>query len=127
MSLYPPSANTPIRLSWIKCGQGNWCNFLILNLNDSHFIVLRGVYVIWRGGENSATVYVGQGNISQRLLQHRDEQNILQYTRDGLFVTWARANDNQLDGIEAYLHSALRPLQGINYPRVTPIPVVLPW
>ncbi len=133
MSSYNPYS-TPIippndvTLNWIKCEQGKWCPFLTLNLDHSHFIGLRGVYIIWHGGQNAATVYVGQGDIANRLRRHRNEQAILQYTRYGLFVTWARANENQLDGIEAYLSSALHPLIGKFHPSVvTPIVANLPW
>ncbi len=113
-------------LNWIKCEGNQWCSFLKVNLEHPHFYGLEGVYVIWHGGANPATVYVGQGAIADRLRAHRKEPEILQYTPYGLFVTWAKV-DGQRDGIERFLAERLAPKVGTNYPNVIPTPVSLPW
>jgi hypothetical protein len=129
MQPYYPPFQPPhhVTLNWVKCEQDQWCNFLTLNLDHPHFSALLGVYIIWHGGQNAATVYVGQGAIADRLRAHRDEQEILRFSPVGLFVTWARANANQLNGIEAYLAQTLHPLVGHQFPFATPITVNLPW
>lgn len=115
------------RLNWTKCEGQVWCPFLTVNLTHLHFNGLGGVYVIWHGGRNPRTVYVGQGNISDRLTSHRGDPHILQYSANGLFVTWAQVDDRYRSGIERYLADTLTPLQGIQHPQAAPIHVNLPW
>ena len=88
---------------------------------------MSGVYVIWHGGSNPSTVYVGQGFIRDRLKAHRNKPEIQQYQSINLYVTWAAAPDNQLDGIERYLADSLQPKEGSSHPNATPIPVNSPW
>jgi hypothetical protein len=113
-------------LNWIKCDGNQWCNLLTLNLDHSHFEGLLGVYIIWHGGQNPATVYVGQGVIADRLRAHRADPRILQYGQLGLFVTWAKV-DYSRDGIERFLANQLRPKEGPNHPEAAPVSVNLPW
>jgi len=114
-------------LEWIKCEGNQWCNFLNVNLGHSHFTGLGGVYIIWHGGQTPWTVYVGQGLIAERLTAHRQEKEILQYSPSGLFVTWAKVNANERDGVELFLSEKLQPRVGHRYPAVGPISVNLPW
>lgn len=115
------------RLNWTKCEGQAWCPFLTVNLAHSHFNGLGGVYVIWHGGTNPKTVYVGQGDIKARLTEHRKAPLILQYSASGLFVTWARVDHQYRSGIERYLADRLTPLEGANHPHVAPLSVNLPW
>jgi len=87
----------------------------------------RRLHHIWHGGQNPSTVYVGQGNIADRLTQHRSDPRLLQYSSLGLFVTWAAAIPQLQAGIERYLADQLRPKVGEAYPNVPPVPVNLPW
>jgi hypothetical protein len=114
-------------LEWIKCEGSQWCSFLNLNLGHPHFSGLAGVYIIWHGGQNPWTVYVGQGLIADRLAAHRQEKEILQYSHLGLFATWAKVNASDRDGVELFLSQKLQPRVGHNYPSVSPTPVNLPW
>ena len=114
-------------VEWIKCQENQWCNLINLNLSHPHFTGQSGIYIIWHGGQNPRTVYVGQGSISDRLAVHRTEPNIVQYNPFGLFVTWARVDSTYRDGIERFLANNLRPLEGIAHPSVNPIDVNLPW
>lgn len=114
-------------LNWIKCSGDQWCNFFNLNLSHSHFDNLEGVYIIWHGAPNPAVVYVGQGNIRDRIEAHRLEAAILQHRTNGLYVTWAPVALTYRDGIERYLAERWSPLVGANYPSVTPIVVNSPW
>lgn len=114
-------------LNWTKCEGQSWCPFLTVNLAHSHFNGLEGVYVIWHGGTNPKTVYVGQGSIRDRLTSHRKEPTILQYSSLGLFVTWAKVDFQYRSGIEKYLADILMPLQGVRHPQGGAVPVNLPW
>ena len=121
------------QLSWIKCDGNTWCPLLTLNLAHSHFNGLDGIYIIWHGGPAPQTVYVGQGNIKDRLSAHRVDPRILKYSTSGLFTTWADVDTQSQDGVERYLADRLGPLEGAHHPVappiavVTPIPVTLPW
>lgn len=114
-------------LNWTKCEGQAWCPLLTVNLAHAHFNNLEGVYIIWHGGLNPKTVYVGQGYIQQRLTAHRTDPLILQYSAHGLFVTWAKADGLRRAGIERYLADKLTPLVGVQYPPAAAIHVNLPW
>jgi hypothetical protein len=116
-----------MNLIWLKCTGEQWCPLLNVNLDHSHFNELEGVYVIWHGQPNPAVVYVGQGNIRDRLTQHRQDTAILVYKNQGLFVTWAKVDAAYRDGIERFLAESWKPKVGQNYPLVAPIPVNSPW
>ena len=115
-------------LNWIKCGDSNrWCSFQTVNLAHSHFIGLGGVYIIWSGGQSPRTIYVGQGQIADRLQAHRSDPSILQYSSLGLFVTWAKVDSQSQNGVELFLGQKLNPKESVNFPQATPISVNLPW
>jgi hypothetical protein len=114
-------------LTWNKCEGDKWCPFLTVNLQHPHFQNLGGIYVIWHGGQNPWTVYVGQGDIADRLAAHRLNPQILQYNSLGLFVTWASVVPGLRDGIERFLANKLQPKEGAAHPDVAPIETNLPW
>ncbi len=114
-------------LSWNKCEGDKWCPLLTVNLQHPHFENLEGVYIIWHGGQNPRTVYVGQGVIADRLQQHRLDPQILKYSSLGLFATWASVAPPLRNGIERYLADTLGPKEGAAHPNVIPIPATLPW
>ncbi len=114
-------------INWIKCQGDVWGKLNTVNLDHAHFDTMAGVYVIWHGGSNSATVYVGQGVIKDRLAAHRKDPRIQQYAHLGLYVTWASVQDDMRDGVEAYLSRILRPKESERSPDVAEIQVNLPW
>ena len=114
-------------LNWIKCSGDQWCNFFNLNLNHSHFDNLEGVYIIWHGAPNPEVVYVGQGNIRERIRTHRLEATILRYRISGLYVTWAPVAATYRDGVERYLIEQWHPLVGDSHLLVAPIEINSPW
>lgn len=116
-----------MNIHWIKYPNGEWINLLTIDLNQGHFNDMAGVYIIWSNSSQPRTIRVGQGFIRDRLSDHRQDPNILQYQNFGVFVTWARINSSQLNGVERYLADVLRPLYGSRYPDVIPIEVNLPW
>jgi len=116
-----------MQLSWIKCQGDVWCKLDSVNLGHPHFSNMDGVYIIWHGGTNAATVYVGQGNIRDRLNFHRTNQEVQAYSSLGLFATWAMVPVAQRNGVEVYLARRLQPLVGEAHPDVGPIEVNVPW
>jgi len=114
-------------VSWVKCTGNKWCELNTVNLQHASLNNLEGVYVIWHGGSNPATVRVGQGRIRDRLAAHRQDREIQAYASLELYVTWARVDERYQDGVEAYLAQQLRPKVGERFPERTPIPVNLPW
>ena len=115
------------RLLWTKCDGNVWCSLYGVDLSHPHFDNLEGVYVIWHGGPHPRTVYVGQGNIRDRLGQHRNDERIREYAPIGLFATWAYVDQYRRPGAERYLSNQLAPLVGENWPTPQPVPVNLPW
>lgn len=125
--------NKTLQLQWIKNEQNNeWFDFLKLNLNSSYFIGKLGIYVIWYTSSVSGVskvIRLGQGNIGERLTEHRNNPAILNYSSLGtLKVTWALVGYNDLtelnlDGVEAYLAKIYEPLIGDRFPTAGRIPV----
>lgn len=113
------------RIHWIKAQAGNWLAFQTFNLASIGDV--QGVYVIWRGGKTPAVVYVGQGDISARLSNHRRNLDILAHAEHGLYVTWAAVPAHQMDGVERYLADTWSPLVGDAHPDSLPIAVNSPW
>jgi hypothetical protein len=114
-------------LSWIKCEGDVWCKLSTVNLSHEHFNSMYGVYIIWHGGSNAATVRVGQGFIRDRLSAHRNDPEVQAYARHTLYVTWASVSSASRDGVEAFLSQRLQPLVGERFPSVAPFEVNLPW
>lgn len=116
-----------MNVNWVKCEGDNWCGLDSVNLSHEHFDGMEGVYIIWHGGDNPTTVRVGQGNIADRLYDHRDDPDVQAYSHLGLYVTWASVPSQHHDGVELYLANSLLPLVGEHFPEADPIEVNLPW
>lgn len=115
---------TPLKLNWIKSTEARWLPLLTFNIEAmSNW---SGVYTIWHMEPNSRYVRIGQGNIRDRLSEHRKDPDVLAYESKGLYVTWALVPANQQNGVEAFLASKLNPLVGERFPDVPHIPVNLP-
>jgi hypothetical protein len=115
------------QLNWLKCQGEVWCKLSTVNLNHPHFTGMTGVYVIWHGGTTPATLYVGQGNIRDSLLQRRADPRLQPYTNLGVYVTWAQVPAESLNGVERYLVAALGPKITGPVQQVPPISVNRPW
>jgi hypothetical protein len=73
-------------------------------------------------------VYVGQGNVADRVADHRNNAEITAYRgRGSLYVTWAAVSAAQRDGVERYLADKWNPLVGDVHPDAAPIVVNSPW
>jgi hypothetical protein len=114
-------------VEWIKCGDGsNWCPLETLNLDSVGDAA--GVYIVWHEGNPGRVVYVGQGDIKDRLDKHRKDKKILAHRNNGtLRVTWASVSSRDRDGVERYLADTWKPLVGDVHPACLPIAVNSPW
>ena len=116
-----------MELNWIKCQGDVWGNLNTVNLSHQHFDSMDGVYIIWHGGNDAATVRVGQGHIKDRLRAHRRDSDIQFFADRGLYVTWASVPEGSRNGVEAYLANRLGPKVGDLFPDTEGIPVNSPW
>lgn len=116
-----------LQVKWGRCEGDVWCGLISVNLDHATFGV-GGVYVIWHGGDNPKTVYVGQGDpIRDRLAFHKENPKVTAFRQHGLCVTWAVVDGRQRGGVEHFLENRLRPLVGEAHPVATPMEVNLPW
>ena len=117
-----------MQLNWIKCQGSVWCKLNSVNLDHEHFNNMRGVYIIWHGGTDPKVVYVGQGNIKERLEKHQSDSRIQGYDNLDLYVTWAAVLEEHRDGVESYLANTWNPIVGVDHPQTSPpIAVNSPW
>lgn len=111
-------------VQWVKLTTGDWCPFQTVNLSN---VTARGCYIIWYRGNPGRVVYVGQGDVQDRIRTHRKDARILAYQAYGLLVTWAAVQAYQMDGVERYLADAWNPQVGEQHPDAAPIAVNSPW
>jgi hypothetical protein len=115
---------------WEKCENDTWCLLKTLDLSDSCFDNLRGVYIIWYfdGSGNPITVKVEKGDIRDKLISDRINPQIQRYADLNLLVTWTNIPLHLLNGVEVYLSEVLQPLVRSFLPdATTSIPIILPW
>lgn len=115
-----------MKVTWFQCKSGNWCECDRLDLGTVDDI---GVYMIGYESDKGSiyTIYVGQGDIAERLAEHRSDEKISTYSKRGtLYTTGANLSKSYRDGVERYVADQLKPLVGSRHPDVTPINVNLP-
>ena len=112
-----------MQVAWNRPSNGGWYALNSLDLANSHFNNLHGVYVIFT---NTYTVDVGIGEIGRRLVAHRKQfENRPDYMN--LKVTWGRVPTGSQGGVENYLRQQLNPTAGQRFSDDPPIAVNLPW
>ena len=82
-----------------------------------------GVYILWRE-KAPVVLYVGQGDVLERLQDHDRDHVLNQYGH--WYVYWAAVPGDQLGGIEHYLADILQPVVGQRHSNDPHIPVNLP-
>lgn len=113
-----------LSVSWQKC-------YLLLsdwkeNIQDDD----RGVYIIWgfKVENQNEVIRVGQGNIKERLSEHRDNPEIVDgYEKYEIIATWAKIKQNYFDGVEKWMGETLRPRVCERLPVADMIIVDLPY
>ena len=100
--------------------------FHYLETVDVSTIHVVGVYIIWQS-PSGLVIYVGQGNVGERIPAHRIDPQILRHRGSGaLIVAWADVGPDNMNGVERYLADALKPLVERRHPDAPAIPVDLP-
>ena len=108
-------------LRWEKV-DGEWP---YLEELDTMLVFIQGVYVIWfMTSRGPTTLYVGQGNISNRLVSHQIDKR---FTGQSALVSWAEIAKSEMNGVEAYLSDKLKPVHGSRTPIAEYVEVNLPW
>lgn len=108
-------------VDWQRCKGDVWCGFDRLDLATVGNV--GGVYIIWKSGLMwSEVVYVGQGEIANRIAAHRSDRRIR--THGPEYVTWATVPRSLWDGMERYLYRVCRPLVAERAPPDVPEVVV---
>jgi hypothetical protein len=116
-----------MQLNWQKCQGEVWCKMNFVRLDHSHFNNLEGVFIVWHGGPNPATVFVGKGSIRDKITQYRSDERIQKFADLGLFTTWTPVSPESRAGVEAFLINNLNPIVRDQIPAAEPIQVNKPW
>lgn len=111
---------------WARCGEDrHWCNLLTLDMDSIKGE--EGVYIIWNSNEERNVVYVGQGNIYDRLAEHKTNEEIINFSIKGfLFVTWAVVPEKYRAGVERYLIENYQPFLNQKLPETDAIKINKP-
>ena len=119
----------PFEGALMKIRWRRWYVFDKIDLNDSNYRDISGVYVIayWNGEDEQITVKVGRGCIWSRIKSHRENPIIQGYGRAWtLYITWAEIPTQNMDGVEKYLAEVLHPIVSERFPDTHSTPVNLP-
>ncbi|HVO73440.1 MAG TPA: hypothetical protein VMT35_05425 [Ignavibacteriaceae bacterium] len=81
----------------------------MVNLDNTHFDNLTGVYLIWQGEDKRNVIKVGKGLIREKLAAMRIDKKVQEFGPD-LFVTWGEVSPDKLNGVEAYLFKEFHPI-----------------
>ena len=114
-------------LFWNKCQGDVWCRLSTVNLAHEHFNNMFGVYIVWHGGPQPATVKVGYGAIRSELERQRLDTKVQAFANLSLFVTWAATPENQAVLVHAFLVQRLRPIIADVSQKAQPEVSNLPW
>ena len=110
-SLYvaTPEGNTAMQVTWTKGFELDTANLESVKTN--------GVYVIYQTGNPPSTIYVGKGEVSKRLSEHKTDKRFDGARRAGkLFVTFAEIPAQSQEGVEKHLARLFAPKIGERHP-----------
>ena len=112
-----------MEVEWAKWQPDQWFTLSRLNLKT---VPVSGVYIIFTPA--GKVIYVGQGDIAERLEAHLKDQRIMQHEIQSapLCVTFASVAAQYRNGVERFLADTFKPAEGPNHPNVVPIQVNLP-
>jgi hypothetical protein len=122
----------PLNVVWYKNTQNNeWFDLLRLDLDAPYFIGRRGVFAVWYVSPGkSQVIKIGSGNLAEQLKNLRSNSQVLEFSKNGpLKVSWVAVNgilkEEQLDGVEAFLHEVYGTLLGERKLNIEKIPISL--
>ncbi|RPI75532.1 MAG: hypothetical protein EHM47_02400 [Ignavibacteriales bacterium] len=97
-----------MNVEWIKCIMQSRCRLDLINLDNTHFDSLTGVYLIWQGKDKRNVIKIGSGAIRECLTNMKKNTEVQKFAPD-LFVTWASVPLKSLNGVEAFLNNEFHP------------------
>ena len=90
--------------------QVTWTKGFELNSAKLETLKANGVYIVYQAGNPPSTIFVGKGDIAQRLREHKTEQRFESHRRTGnLLVTYASVPAQSQEGVEKTLARLLAP------------------
>lgn len=115
-----------MQLNWITEFRGG--GRIQLDTVKLDTITTQGVYVIYQLGNPGAVVYVGKGDVSERLGCHRDDARFRSHrAKSALYVAFASVAAQSQEGVEKNLAVRFQPLVGERHPDVPEIAVNSPF
>ena len=73
-----PVTRPPLRVHWHKSESGKWLSLKNLDLAH-HLVKHQGVYIVFDPSDTLyGVLYVGQGNVDERLSEHKKDERILE-------------------------------------------------
>jgi len=99
----------PLEVKWERTDQCYWRELMKIDFADPEFKRLRGIFIIWHGGNNPRVIYIGHGDIPTQLEKLRVKQEFQKYIPIGLYVTWAKFKPEHMKGVHRYLNYKLKP------------------
>jgi hypothetical protein len=90
--------------------QVTWTKGFELNSAKLEALKANGVYIVYQAGNPPSTIFVGKGDIAQRLREIKTDQRFESYRRAGtLLVTYASVPAQSQEGVEKHLAKLLAP------------------
>jgi hypothetical protein len=119
-----------LTLEWMIGVDDNWMQLDSLDVSDTYFDRIYGVYIVWYGpnekGAEGRVVCVGHGILRSKLANLQTDPVIARYSCRHLLVTWAAVDVHHCEHVEAYLIGMLNPLHAERHPNVMQTIVNLP-
>lgn len=113
-----------LHVQWAKASDSQWFPLAAVDVRQVHDA---GVYVIWHDGRPSRTIYVGHGDIAERLRERQADRAVRMYRKFGrVRVTWAHVAEPLQQSVARYLTEKLKPAFGDALLLVESVPVELP-
>jgi hypothetical protein len=109
-------------LDWKTLDSHNWTSFVDLDLQDSRLEGVTGIFFIWsRDLPYPQSIRIGQGNIRDRLIEMRNDPEVMAYQDKHPYVAWCSPPQSQIDGIITFMYQERPPLVPAPYPQAAPI------
>jgi hypothetical protein len=119
-----------LTLDWMIGIDDNWCSLDAVDLSNTCFDRMNGVFIVWYGpgpeGGERRVVAVGHGYIRNKLGALREDPVITRYAKKNLLVSWAEVDREHQPGVENYLTAMLQPLHNEAHPHAVQTLVNLP-
>jgi len=104
-------------MKWVKKDNGQWYKLFELELCEGSFQDLAGIYLVFYPAKNSplhnpqySVLKLGQGHVKTKILQLRNDPEMIKHQGNEPFVTWIVVPPELMDKIEQVLVKNLGPI-----------------